>query len=325
MLIVVALGGNALLRRGEPADAQTQRRNVEVAAEALSELAREHSLVIVHGNGPQIGLLALQAESYAATAPYPLDVLGAESEGMIGYMLEQALRGRMPERQIATLLTQVIVSPVDASFAHPSKPIGPMYERETAQRLASERDWSVAADGAGWRRVVASPEPREIVELQTIRTLVDAGVLVVCAGGGGIPVTVSPGGALHGVQAVIDKDQTAALLARELGADALLMLTDVPCVERDFGTENAQPIAEAFAEELDPQSFAEGSMRPKIQAACAFAKETGGLAAIGELADAAQILAGSRGTRVRANVSSFPYSTTATARRSSVGDARTSA
>jgi carbamate kinase len=301
MLIVVALGGNALLRRGQPADAQTQRENVEVAAEALSELALEHSLVITHGNGPQIGLLALQADAYTGTAPYPLDVLGAESEGMVGYLLEQALRGRMPERQTATLLTQVLVDPADPAFAHPSKPIGPMYDYATAQRLASGRGWSVAADGEGWRRVVPSPAPREIVELQTIRTLVDAGVLVVCAGGGGIPVIASASGALHGVQGVIDKDHSAALLARELHADALLLLTDVPCVQRDYGSDHAEALSDVLVAELDPQAFAEGSMRPKVQAACSFASETGHVAAIGALADAAQILGGNRGTRIHPN------------------------
>lgn len=301
MLIVVALGGNALLRRGEPADAKTQRANVELAAEALADLAHEHTLVITHGNGPQIGLLALQADAYTGTAPYPLDVLGAESEGMVGYLLEQALRGRMPERQTATLLTQVIVDGEDPAFAHPSKPIGAMYDYATAQRLASERGWSVAADGDGWRRVVPSPAPQEIVELQTIRTLVEAGVLVICAGGGGIPVIASAGGALHGVQGVIDKDRCAALLARELDADALLLLTDVAAVQRNYGTDHAEALADVSVAEIDPQAFAEGSMRPKVQAACSFASETGRLAAIGALADAGEILAGARGTRIHAN------------------------
>jgi len=303
MLIVVALGGNALLRRGEPTDAQTQRRNVAVAADALAELARDHSLVITHGNGPQIGLLALESGSAESSEPYPLDVLGAESEGMIGYLLQQALRARLPERQVATLLTQVIVDADDPAFAHPSKPIGAVYDWQTAQRIASERDWNIVPDGEGYRRVVPSPEPREIVELQTIRTLVGAGVLVVCVGGGGIPVVADTDGALYGVGAVIDKDHSAALLARELEADALLLLTDVVCVQRGYGTVQAKPIHETFADELDPAQFPEGSMRPKVEAAREFVRQSGKLAGIGALADAVQILEGTRGTRVHLRTS----------------------
>jgi len=297
MLVVVALGGNALLRRGESADVHVQRRNVEQAVESIAALAREHRVVVTHGNGPQVGLLALQAAAYHEVEPYPLDVLGAESEGMIGYLLEQRLHSRLPDVQAATLLTQVIVDRDDPAFARPSKPIGPTYDKATAERLARQRNWTIAPDGESWRRVVASPEPQRIVELQTIRTLVDAGVLVVCVGGGGIPVTTDEHGALHGVEAVIDKDHSAALLARELHADALLLLTDVAAVERDHGTPNAHPMRLLSVEELDPESFAAGSMRPKIEAACHFARD-GGFAAIGALADAAQILAGEKGTRI---------------------------
>jgi carbamate kinase len=299
VLIVAALGGNALLRRGEPADAETQRGNISAAVEALAQIATRHRLVVTHGNGPQVGLLALQAESYAQLSPYPLDVLGAESEGMIGYLLEQGLTNRLPGTPAATLLTQVVVDREDSAFQHPSKPIGPIYDRATAQRLARERGWTVAPDGARWRRVVPSPEPQRIVELQTIRTLVDAGVLVVCVGGGGIPVAVEDG-ALRGVEAVIDKDRSAALLARELDADALLLLTDVPYVERNHGTTLAQPIHEASARDLDLADFAEGSMRPKVEAACWFVTETGKLAAIGALGDAGAILHGRAGTRIKA-------------------------
>ena len=255
-------------------------------------------MVVTHGNGPQVGLLALQGEAYPQVAPYPLDVLGAESEGMIGYLLEQGLANRLPGTPTATLLTQVVVEESDPAFQAPSKPIGPVYERETAERLAAERHWSVARDGGHWRRVVPSPEPRRIVELRTIRTLVEAGVLVVCVGGGGIPVLVNEHGAMHGVEAVIDKDRSAALLARELDADALLLLTDVPYVERDHATERAQPIREASARELDPADFDGGSMRPKIEAACRFATDTGRIAAIGALSDAAAILAGRAGTHI---------------------------
>ncbi len=298
MLVVAALGGNALLRRGEPADAETQRRNVATAVDALALMARRHQVVVTHGNGPQVGLLALQSESYAQVAPYPLDVLGAESEGMIGYLLEQGLGNRLPRTRTATLLTQVVVDARDPAFAHPSKPVGPVYDRETAERLARERRWTVAPDGERWRRVVASPEPRRIVELRTIRTLVDAGVLVICVGGGGVPVTVDGHGALRGVEAVIDKDRSAALLARELDADALLLLTDVPYVERDHGTERAQPIREASASELDPAEFDAGSMRPKVEAACRFVTQTGKIAAIGALSDAGAILAGETGAHI---------------------------
>ena len=310
MLIVAALGGNALLRRGEPADADTQRRNVEVAVEQLALLAEHHRVVVTHGNGPQVGLLALQAESYAQVPPYPLDVLGAESEGMIGYLLEQGLTNRMSGAPAATLLTQVVVDAQDPAFEHPSKPIGPIYDHRTAERLAATRHWSVAADGEHWRRVVPSPEPQRIVELQTIRTLVDAGVLVVCVGGGGIPVTVDEQGALRGVEAVIDKDRSAALLARELGADALLLLTDVPYVERNHGTMLADPIHEASVRELDLADFADGSMRPKVEAACRFASETGRAAAIGALADAVAILDGRAGTRIFTESNESPIGAT---------------
>jgi carbamate kinase len=298
MLVVAALGGNALLRRGEPADVGHQRANVAAAVDALAELAAHHQLVITHGNGPQVGLLALQSEAYPQVTPYPLDVLGAESEGMIGYLLEQGLGNRLPGRQTATLLTQVVIDARDPAFAHPSKPVGPVYDEETAARLARERHWTVAEDGASWRRVVASPEPQRIVELRTIRLLVDAGVLVVCVGGGGVPVRVDEHGAMHGVEAVIDKDRSAALLARELDADALLLLTDVPCVERDHGTDRARPIGEASVGELDLAELDAGSMRPKVEAACRFATQTGKMAAIGALSDATAILAGSAGTRI---------------------------
>ena len=199
MRVVAALGGNALLRRGEPAEAETQRRHVADAARSLAELARDHELIITHGNGPQVGLLALQSAAYNEIGPYPFDVLGAESEGMIGYLLEQALRNELPERQVAALLTQVLVDPDDRAFKAPSKPIGPVYDEPTARRLAADRDWNVERDGERWRRVVASPEPQEIIELQTIKTLVDLGVIVICAGGGGIPVVKNGAGRLHGV------------------------------------------------------------------------------------------------------------------------------
>jgi len=302
MRIVIALGGNALLQRGEPADAPTQRRHVAEAVAALADLAREHELVVTHGNGPQVGLLALQGEAYRQVAPYPLDVLGAESEGMIGYLLDQELVNGLGGRPVATLLTQVIVDRADPAFSHPTKFIGPVYDRHVGELLAAERGWALRADGPHWRRVVPSPQPRSIVELPTIRLLVEAGVLVVCVGGGGIPVVVDQDGRLCGVEAVIDKDRAAALLAYGLNADALLLLTDVAAIERDHGTPGAAPIARATPDELRALALPDGSMGPKAEAAAWFAETTGGRAAIGALRDAAAVLAGERGTSVHAHV-----------------------
>jgi carbamate kinase len=298
MRIVIALGGNALLRRGESAEADAQRRNVATAVAAIADLAAEHEVIVTHGNGPQVGILALQGDAYGAVAPYPLDVLGAESEGMIGYLLDQELVNALAGRPVATLLTQVIVDRDDPALARPTKPIGPVYDRETAERLAAERGWSIAPDGPHYRRVVGSPEPRSIVELQTLRLLVMSRVLVVCVGGGGIPVAVDREGRLHGVEAVIDKDLAAALLARGLNADALLLLTDVPAVQADWGTPDAHDIDQATPEQIRRLSFADGSMGPKIEAACRFAEATGGLAGIGSLADARAILCGRSGTLI---------------------------
>lgn len=300
MRVVVALGGNALLRRGEPAEAAVQHGNVETAVTVIAELAADHEVIVTHGNGPQVGLLALQGEAYGAVGPHRLDVLGAESEGMIGYLLDQELVNALGRRPVATLLTQVIVERDDPAFARPSKPIGPVYNRETAERLAAERGWTVAPDGAHYRRVVPSPEPRAIVELATVRLLVDAGVLVVCVGGGGIPVAVDLDGRLRGIEAVIDKDLAAALLAEGLEADALLMLTDVAAVQAGWGTPAARDLADVSTEDLRSLAFAAGSMGPKVEAACRFAEATGGLAGIGALPDALAILQGRRGTRVSA-------------------------
>jgi carbamate kinase len=273
---------------------------VAVAVGAIADLAADHEVIVTHGNGPQVGLLALQGDAYEAVAPYPLDVLGAETEGMIGYLLDQELVNALGGRPVATLLTQVIVDRGDPAFARPTKPIGPVYDRATAERLAAERGWAIAPDGDHHRRVVASPEPQSIVELETLRLLVEAGVLVVCVGGGGIPVAVDLDGRLHGVEAVIDKDAAAALLAEGLGADALLMLTDVPAVQAEWGTPRARDLGDVSARQLRAMSFADGSMGPKVEAACRFAEATGGLAGIGALADARAILEGRRGTRVNA-------------------------
>jgi carbamate kinase len=300
MLVVIGLGGNALLKRGQPLEADIQLSNIRIAAEAIASIAQANTIVVTHGNGPQVGLLALQAEAYQSVQPYPLDVLGAETEGMIGYLIEQELRNRLPKRQVATLLTQVEVDANDPAFARPTKPIGPVYTQAEAEQIAAERGWAIARDGDAYRRVVPCPEPRRILELPTIRLLISAGAIAVCAGGGGIPVVVTPSGGIRGVEAVIDKDKAAALLATELNADALLLLTDIDAVYADWETPDAKPLREQTPQQLRRYSFAPGSMAPKVEAACRFVEATGGFAGIGRLEDGLAILAGKIGTIVRA-------------------------
>ena len=299
MRVTVALGGNALLRRGEPLTADVQRANVLEAAAVLSEIARDHETVITHGNGPQVGLLALQAEAYEGVPPYPLDVLGAESEGMLGYLIEQELSNVLPDREVAAILTRVEVDPRDPAFGSPTKPIGPVYDdKQKLQRIAAERGWSTAADGAGFRRVVASPRPLRILELRTIALLLDAGHIVVCAGGGGIPVVQAADGSVHGVEAVVDKDLTASLLAFELNADRLLLLTDVAGVYSHWPDQSGEPIRMTTPEELSSQTFDPGSMGPKVEAACDFVRRTSQTAVIGALQDAPAALRGEAGTQI---------------------------
>ncbi len=299
MRLVVALGGNALLKRGQPLTEKTQRENVRVAARALAPLAREHSLVITHGNGPQVGLLALEAAAYTGVEPYTLDVLNAESEGMIGYMIEQELGNVLPEEvPFATILTQVQVDPADPAFLHPSKPIGPQYAQAEAERLAQEHGWTFGLDNGMYRRLVPSPRPLRIFEIRVIEWLVERGVIVICTGGGGIPTVLTPDFVLIGVEAVIDKDHAGALLARSLGAEGYLMLTDAEAVWEGWGTSGARPIRRGAPEALAQLHFAPGSMGPRVEAACEFARETGGLAGIGALEDAAAILGGRAGTLV---------------------------
>jgi carbamate kinase len=299
MRIVVALGGNALLERGERPDADLQERNVHRAVHALVPLALEHELIITHRNGPQVGVLALEsADDHSLSRPYPFDALGAETQGLIGYWLSQDLGNALPGRQVVALVTQTVVDRGDPAFSHPTKQVGPVYQEEEARLLAEHRGWAVARDGYWWRRVVASPEPREIVELAAIERLVDAGLVVVCAGGGGIPVTRDRVGALVGIEAVVDKDLTAALLAERVGADVLLLLTDVSAVEVGHGRPEAEPIGRSTPSALRSYRFAAGSMGPKVDAACRFVERTGRLAAIGSLDDAVAIVAGERGTRV---------------------------
>jgi carbamate kinase len=297
--VVVALGGNALLRRGEPVSASTQRDNIRRAATALARLMVEgHQLVVTHGNGPQVGLLALQGEA-AGQSGFPLDVLGAETEGMIGYVLQQELDNAHPApARFATLLTQVEVDPRDAAFGAPDKPVGPVYNEAQARALQQQRGWAVAPDGQAWRRVVASPRPLRILEIEVIRLLVEQGVTVICAGGGGIPVVRRADGTHIGVEAVIDKDHASGLLAAELQADAFLMLTDVPAVFADWGRPDQRALGDVTPQALAVMDFAAGSMGPKVRAACDFVNRTGGLAGIGALDDASDILARRAGTRV---------------------------
>ncbi len=299
MKVVVALGGTALAKRGEPLNAEVQRRNITRAAAGIAAIARTHEVIVTHGSSPQVGLLAMQSDAYAGIAPYPLDLLGAGTEGMIGYLIERELRSLLPSRHIVTLLTQVEVNRGDATFRHPAKMIGPPLDQQEAERLADAHGWKIAPDGAQWRRVVPSPEPLRFLELPAIRLLVKAGVLVVCAGGGGIPVTVSKEGAVQGVEAVVDKDLAAALLAHQVSADALLLLTDVDAVYRNWHEKGAEPIHETTAAELRALNFTAGSMKPKVEAACRFIESGGSFSGIGQLDDAAAILLGQRGTLVR--------------------------
>ncbi|HEY7255736.1 MAG TPA: carbamate kinase [Solirubrobacterales bacterium] len=298
MRTLIALGGNALLRRGQPADAEAQRRNLAAAAEVLAGVAGEHELVLTHGNGPQVGLLALQNQGHDSSAP--ANVLGAESEGMVGYMLELALRNALPDRDLVTVLSVVVVNAEDPAFGAPTKPAGPLYSAEDARRLAVERGWSIGPDGHGFRRLVPSPEPQAIVELRSLRTLIDAGDLVICAGGDGIPVALNGDGTMHGVEAVVDKDLTAALLARRLDADLLVMLTDVDAVHLDWGGEAERALGRVTPAELRRHDFASGSMAPKVDAACRFVETTGRRAAIGELTKAVEIVRGAAGTQIAA-------------------------
>jgi len=299
MRIVAALGGNALLERGESPDSGIQLHHVVAAVEALAPLADGNQVVVTHGNGPQVGLLALQSATDASLSrPYPFDVLGAETQGMIGYWLLQALQNALSGREVAALITQTLVSAADPAFADPTKFVGPVYEEVEAKRRAAAAGWTVKPDGPFWRRVVPSPAPRRIVEIGLIRRLFDAGAVVVCAGGGGVPVIRNDEGELEGVEAVIDKDATAALLAEAVDADVLLLLTDVTAVEIAYGTPEARPITSTTPAFLRAQPFPSGSMGPKVEAVCRFVERTGRVAAIGALADAGAILAGDAGTLV---------------------------
>jgi len=304
--VVVALGGNALLRRGQPMTVENQRANVVVACEHLAAVAMGHELVISHGNGPQIGLLALEGVAYEAVPAYPLDVLGAETQGMVGYLVEQELGNRLPfERPLATLLTMIEVDPADPAFADPTKPIGPLYTAEEARALERDRGWTFRPDGDAVRRVVPSPAPKRIFEHRQISWLLDAGCVVICAGGGGIPTAYDDQQKLHGVEAVIDKDHASGLLSRNVDADVFVMATDTPAVFLGFGSDAPRSITAAHPDALltaHHDEFAAGSMLPKVIAACDFARSTGRPAAIGQLADIEALVAGTAGTRISTDV-----------------------
>ncbi|WP_339522296.1 carbamate kinase [Pseudomonas sp. EL_65y_Pfl2_R96] len=308
MRIVVALGGNALLRRGEPMTADNQRANIRVATEQIAKIYPGNQLVIAHGNGPQVGLLSLQAAAYTQVSPYPLDVLGAETEGMIGYIIEQELGNLLDfEVPLATLLTQVEVDPNDPAFQSPSKPIGPVYTKADAEKLAAEKGWAIAPDGDKFRRVVASPKPKRIFEIRPIKWLLDKGSIVICAGGGGIPTMYGADGKLQGVEAVIDKDLCSALLAEQLESELLVIATDVSAAFINFGKPTQKAIAQAHPDDMEKLGFAAGSMGPKVQAACEFARHTGKTAVIGSLSDIEAIVQGKAGTRITTATAGITY------------------
>ena len=308
MRIVIALGGNALLRRGEPLSAENQRQNVKLACEQIAKIYPNNELVITHGNGPQVGLLALQGMAYKEVSAYPLDVLGAESVGMIGYMIQQELGNLVPfEVPFATLLSQVEVDPHDPAFQNPTKPIGPVYTKEEAEKLAIEKGWSIAQDGDKYRRVVPSPLPKRIFEIRPVKWLLEKGSIVICAGGGGIPTYYDEQGNLQGVEAVIDKDLCSALLAENLDADLFIIATDVSAAFIDWGKPNQKAIASVHPDVIGQMAFANGSMGPKVQAAVNFVKQTNKDAVIGSLSDIVDIIKGKAGTKITTKVSDIEY------------------
>jgi carbamate kinase len=308
MRVVVALGGNALLQRGQELSAENQRENIRVAAVQLAAIHKNHELIIAHGNGPQVGLAALMDAAYTDVGPYPLDVLGAKTVGMIGYIIEQELGNIIPfEDHIVTVLTQIVVDPADPAFQKPTKPVGPVYSKEEAEKLQKEEGWSMAPDGEYFRKVVPSPLPQRIIEISAIRTLVDNGFVVICAGGGGIPVAYDEHRKLFGVEAVIDKDLASGLLAKDLDAEMFVMLTDVANIFVDFGTEKQKAIRAAHPDALEALDFAAGSMGPKVLGACQFVRETGHQSAIGQLSELTDVMTGKAGTLISNEVDGIEY------------------
>lgn len=296
MRIVIALGGNALLQRGQKPDASEQIANVDIAVDALAPVAKEHELVVTHGNGPQVGVIALQsANDPHLSEPYPFDTLGAMTQGMIGYWLQHAFKNALPDREVVCTVNQTLVDANDPALDNPTKFVGEVYNEEEAKELEAERGWVMKADGKYFRRVVGSPIPQSIVEINTVKNLVENGTTVICSGGGGIPV-IKEDGKYKGLEAVIDKDRSGAVLSEDLKADIFMILTDVPAVLDNYGTQDECEINRATPEELRKKGFADGSMGPKVEAACQFVERTGGVAAIGRLADAQQIIAGTAGT-----------------------------
>ena len=307
MRIVIALGGNAMLQRGQPLEASIQRENIHKAAVVIAKVAKEHEVILTHGNGPQVGLLALQNAAYEEVSPYPLDVLGAETAGMIGYMMEQELYNQMPGAQVATLVTQTLVDNNDPAFQNPTKFVGPVYTREKAEALAAEKGWDIKADGEYYRRVVPSPLPKSIIEVEMVKKLSDMGALVICSGGGGVPVRMDEEGKLAGVEAVVDKDLTAALLAEQMKADALVIMTDVPAVCINFGKPEQQEIHKASVKSIKELDFPAGSMGPKIDSCAEFVEKGGRFAAIGSLYDVEQIVTGEAGTWITNEVEDIAF------------------
>ena len=298
MRIVIALGGNALLRRGEKMTADNQRENIRIAARALAPIIEKHEVVISHGNGPQVGLLSLQSAAYKEVEEYPLDILGAQTQGMIGYMIEQELGNLLPiGKPIASILTMVEIDPEDPAFSNPTKPIGPVYSEKEARQLAENKGWDIKQDGKYWRRVVPSPEPHRIFELRPIHWLLEKGTVVICAGGGGIPTSYVKKGKLEGVEVVIDKDRASSLLAFELDADLLIMATDTDGVYTDWGGDSQEIISKTTPEEIGQYTFDKGSMGPKVEAACTFVERSGQRAVIGSLNDLKKMVDNLAGTQ----------------------------
>ena len=299
MRIVIALGGNALLRRGEAMTAENQRNNIQIATKSLAPVVEQNELVISHGNGPRVGLLSLQSAAYKEVDEYPLDILGAQTQGMIGYMIEQELGNLLPIGvPIASILTMVEVDPEDPAFLNPTKPIGPIYTQKEAEKLRNEKNWEIKRDGKHWRRVVPSPIPHRIFELRPIHWLLEKGTVVICAGGGGIPTIYNKEGKLEGVEVVIDKDRASSLLAFELDADLLILATDTDGVYLDWGTESEKIIIKTTPDEIRNYEFDEGSMGPKVEAACSFVERSGQRAVIGSLKDIEGMVNGTTGTQI---------------------------